>query len=766
MITQIQMVNFRRHASSTVRFDDSLLVLIEGANGVGKSTVLEAVLWALYGESRDGKAALDALVRRGGEDEGMQVEVVFERGGREYVVTRSRRRGQSKARMTVDGVELARAPSSVTSEVSRLFGMDSAGFRLAVYAQQKELDALASLQPARRAAMIGRLLGLDAVAAAKGDAAASARQLRSTLEALGPDTSEDDRVALEQAEDERASADMATKRLGAELAVVREQLSDLAEDEMEYEKLSRIVLGAAGAAEQLKERISKLEESLSVEPPTVQPLPEDVEQLEREVSRWSARRESLRKELELHEQLPQLVSDRDNLLKALEDTIEARDAAEAAAALVPETEKELSRSTAAAQSTRAQLDRLSGELEVMWHKLQDARVKQEASANLAETCDSCGQSVDAAHREELAADRLRFLSEMQSAVEETSEKHAALVKEHESYVTLRDSQKDRLNALLSKAGQAAELSARESDLLARIRQVDDNIQRRPSAKPDVEACEASLKAAEESLAKARKIEAANMKAQSALDLRRLREIELGEAREELSRLDATRIPEPLMRSHLVHADLSSQMERLTQRLHEAEKLSAVSAEKVRYARTALARSQERSRERAEVADRAVRASSAAKVLSEVADVLAAKVRPMLESEVSQLLDRLSEGRYTQVRFDEEFNCTVEDDGGYQPLSSLSGGEVDLVALAVRLALGGILADRAGSDGPEFLVLDECFGSQDESRQRAIVDALRHLDDTYKQVIVISHVPGVKDGVDRIVRIDDEVSDIGRVARTV
>ena len=47
---QLRLQNFRQHADSVVSFDTGLTGVI-GTNGSGKTTILEAIAWALYGNS-------------------------------------------------------------------------------------------------------------------------------------------------------------------------------------------------------------------------------------------------------------------------------------------------------------------------------------------------------------------------------------------------------------------------------------------------------------------------------------------------------------------------------------------------------------------------------------------------------------------------------------------------------------------------------------------------------------------------------------------
>jgi len=140
------------------------------------------------------------------------------------------------------------------------------------------------------------------------------------------------------------------------------------------------------------------------------------------------------------------------------------------------------------------------------------------------------------------------------------------------------------------------------------------------------------------------------------------------------------------------------------------------------------------------------------VLKSVHASLSAELRPSLEGTLCETLARLSEGRFTSAKLDEHYDVSVLDDGAYRPLSELSGGEVDLVALALRLALASVVAERHGTDSLGLLILDEVFGSQDTSRREAIITALRELRSLYGQVLVISHVGGIEDAADKVVEL--------------
>ena len=111
-------------------------------------------------------------------------------------------------------------------------------------------------------------------------------------------------------------------------------------------------------------------------------------------------------------------------------------------------------------------------------------------------------------------------------------------------------------------------------------------------------------------------------------------------------------------------------------------------------------------------------------------------------------------RATTRCLDDSYNLTVIEDGA--PKHVISGGEQDVANLCLRLAISQMIAERAGQSF-SLLILDEVFGSLDESRRQNVVELLRGLGDRFEQVILITHIEQVREGVDRVinVRYDEE-----------
>jgi GNAT superfamily N-acetyltransferase len=136
-----------------------------------------------------------------------------------------------------------------------------------------------------------------------------------------------------------------------------------------------------------------------------------------------------------------------------------------------------------------------------------------------------------------------------------------------------------------------------------------------------------------------------------------------------------------------------------------------------------------------------------------------QLRPEMSELASAFLTELTDARYDELELDDSYNLTVIEDGVPKPV--ISGGEQDIANLCLRLAISQMIAERAGQSF-SLLVLDEVFGSLDEARRQNVVELLRGLQDRFEQVILITHIEQVREGLDRVinVRYDEESGRVG------
>lgn len=203
--------------------------------------------------------------------------------------------------------------------------------------------------------------------------------------------------------------------------------------------------------------------------------------------------------------------------------------------------------------------------------------------------------------------------------------------------------------------------------------------------------------------------------------------------------------------------VSEQYTRCQENLKDAEAQVRVLQERVQQREMQVAtldeqwkRVQEHLRELRELERKIERDRIVREWLSSFGDMLNGEVVPELQERASELLNLLTDGRYTQIHISEDFEFTLIDEDRPKPI--VSGGEEDIVNLSLRLAMAEMICERTGQP-LGLLVLDEVFGSLDVDRRENTLQLLRRLRDRFDQIIIISHIEEIQAGADRCLRVD-------------
>ncbi|OLD12665.1 MAG: hypothetical protein AUI50_01985 [Crenarchaeota archaeon 13_1_40CM_2_52_14] len=148
-----------------------------------------------------------------------------------------------------------------------------------------------------------------------------------------------------------------------------------------------------------------------------------------------------------------------------------------------------------------------------------------------------------------------------------------------------------------------------------------------------------------------------------------------------------------------------------------------------------------------------------KGLEQTSESLRNRVKPQVERYMGLILPVITSGKYKAVQLDEDYTVRVFDPeaGEFKPKEVFSGGTEDQLLLAMRLAFALALIPQAKGHNPEFLFLDEPLGSSDRVRREGILALLhQELSQNFKQIFLISHVGDLEAEADTIIQMDNGV----------
>lgn len=162
IIEEVKIRDFRSHKNTTVQFDEGIHVIV-GDNGSGKTSILDAINFALFKQKPNKDVNVDDLIRRGAEE--CEVSVVFHSNGKKYKAVRGRKIGKAHGSglyLLENGETLlVRGEDEVTKEIEEILKVNGDLFTSAIYIKQGEIDRLISATPSTRKEHIGKLLGTE-----------------------------------------------------------------------------------------------------------------------------------------------------------------------------------------------------------------------------------------------------------------------------------------------------------------------------------------------------------------------------------------------------------------------------------------------------------------------------------------------------------------------------------------------------------------------------------------------------------------------------
>jgi exonuclease SbcC len=160
MINHVEMINWRAYGHQEISFGPGITFLM-GANGVGKTSILEAIAYGLTGEPSTvkdrGKLLRDT-------DKLATVRLSFTVDGQEYLVERSqsyRRADSATLKRATDSMRLASAHKNVTAKIEDLMGVSADFLQRIVYMAEGDVFRFLSQPPGKALDLqIRRVLGL------------------------------------------------------------------------------------------------------------------------------------------------------------------------------------------------------------------------------------------------------------------------------------------------------------------------------------------------------------------------------------------------------------------------------------------------------------------------------------------------------------------------------------------------------------------------------------------------------------------------------
>lgn len=777
------MDNFRQHVCSKIDFQDGVTAIV-GPNGSGKTTILEAIAWALYGTAaiRENKSTVRSLSSEGGAK--VTVCLTFELSGQRYTV---RRRmdpsGNSVASLEHNGIVVRKGQTDVSDALGRMLGMDHKAFFNSFFTAQKDLDFMSSMDGSTRAAAISKMLGYERLSKARDKIIVERRGMDQKIDALSQALGDlqqiEERLKLARERQNQAEKDL--KEASVQLSAREKQFSELGPVLQDWQKKQEQNLQLKSEIRDLELRLSHAQETkekASVKLSEIQSIKKELEDIKPQIEDIEEKRQEFKKINQnrgfgdrRNEILTTTSVYRDNITK-LESTASDIKNAEASykkshldvitsensISDLEKTCKALSEDRIArVNSAKAHADNYKTRISQLVSKK-----KEIADTGEEGKCPTCERPLAGELSVVLAGfdSQINALREsltlVQRDIAELESPNTELINNQQQLDSLKKNLPNLRKAASAQENlynQAKKALENIGEMHAKIAVLETELSGLPEF--DQERCDFLLEYAEKARPMLKRYDQLQNLLNSEQEHRQEHEnalefIKVLSTGRDKAGSDLKELGFDQQQFDKVASDYKSAQEELTQSKIACERCkseSSAAQDILKNAESDWERYKAQSTLLEETRKSRLYLHTLHTTLDAFRNELNSRIRPELELNASEILAAITEGRYSVLDIDEDYKAYVVDDGEKKLV--ISGGEEDVVNLALRLAVSQMIVERAGQD-LSLLIMDEVFGSLDGGRRDSLVALLQNLKSRFEQIIIITHIDSIHDSVDNTI----------------
>lgn len=716
----LKLSNFTSYGENPpeLDFDKFHLAAISGTNGAGKSSLLDAITWCLWGSSRAGDSS-DALIRLGQSE--MNVDFSFKLDDHIFTVKRRRIKkggGSTALELWSNSHNLTEGTIKATQQkIIDTLHLTFETFSNSSFLRQGHADEFTTKGPTDRKRILADILGLDHYDLLEEKAKEKSKAAQTKIQLLDYKLLEIEAELSQKDEREKALKEIETEGqiVQKELKEKELQIKQVEEEKQTIEKYIHTLKEQQQRFKALKEELEDLKTQSEVKKKAAQEFQQILDQKSIIEENYS--------------KLQKLTQDKKSLEGKRSDLIKVKDALAQIQKIIIERE---AKRQEAISSVEIQIKAL--ETENKEHQNQINSLKSQKNI-----CPTCGQNIAEDKNKELYNQNQKLIQGNEAkltTLKETLKKYQAATlpeykeaQDKESQIKILEEETKNWSSLNSEI-----LSLdKYSDLYLKLSQAEIAVKTHQEALKDLERI---ISSREEELSKAA-----------------LQEEDLNQA---LTKLSQTQ--DKLELEQKIREDLNTRVLDLRSKYGEAKQLVS-RAEQLEN----LFKDQQKDKENLTREKEAFEELALAFGKKGIQAMIIEQAIPEIEDEANRLLEKLTEGRM-KVTFDtqretktkvagidgkkehatvETLDIIISDEMGERPYEMYSGGETFRVNLAIRLAISKLLTHRAGAK-LQFLVIDEGFGTQDAPGRARLVEVLDTIKNDYEKILIITHLEELKE----------------------
>ena len=275
MITSVELSNFISHNMTHLIFENGVTVFV-GHNGAGKSSVIDAITFGLFGEHT--RKSNKSLIRRGTSK--AYVKVNFTSKGKSYEAVRTidskgalsaqlfEKKGDDLTQLAAG--ERKQYGESTSEKIESTIGLDFAKLKIASIVQQGELNSIIRAKPKEFKELLNAIIGIDKLDLASEGLKLVQKNFRHTIQQrLGYDDTHADLLAkeleqkgqeIEKAEPQKQALQKRKEKTEAELQKIEQEIKSSSQKETILKQLEE---RKADLARYVKDAIASIQKEIS-----------------------------------------------------------------------------------------------------------------------------------------------------------------------------------------------------------------------------------------------------------------------------------------------------------------------------------------------------------------------------------------------------------------------------------------------------------------------------------------------------------------------
>lgn len=788
ILTNLKLENFKKYTNFEIAFESGLIGII-GKNGAGKSTIFEAILFALYGELKNKGDKEVVRNSNASSKDAVIVELDFEFDTFEYKVIREFRGKtlSANAKLYKNQELITTGAKEVTTSIVNLTKMSKDAFVHTLFASQKELTSLSNSKPEERKKMIRKLLGLEKIDFVEKELIEKSRELKREIGAFAEVLLSAEDISIKKEyiveytnQSEVLQKDISTRTTLLDKTKIEEQTI---KQELElYTKTKEQKQNLHARCELLKNSIKSHQvnqDKLSTELNNLNSKQTELRGLQSVKEEYISLHESIKEQeklKEFHIRKEGLILEQNELreqYKKAKETISLLEFETKEHKELVEKEKALEAKLESIKQTLLQiqtqektlLQEIAGEQKL----IADISKKIENITNLGResNCPTCTRPlldeydnvilslehiVKTTQKDKIEKATIN-LEEIQKNKEQIEESQKAYIKEHfelSKAINLIESKNKDLQLQKEHFEKVTQKGVKNKAELAKLEiyTYDNTIHEQLLLKQKELKTKYEYILSLETMLK--RVDNIKEELQTSIQNQDKYNLELLQKDLEFQAInyDEVKHQEKIKQYDEVQAKKDS----LTAVINELKVKIATIQGQIKTIQETL-NNNEIQLSKVQTKKDDLNDYEKIKIsLAEFKTKLNSKVAPRISDIASNMYAQITKGKYQHIEVSNDFDFYIYDEGKKYPIERFSGGEIDLANLVLRIAISKTLSELSGASSVEFLAFDEVFGSQDEARRMEILEAFHTIKEQYRQIFLISHEMEIKEMFERVVEV--------------